>query len=880
MKNNFLKTYIFIFSIFFNLNVYAVEQFNFNITEIQILENGNKFKGFKRGEIQADNDIIIIADEFEYDKKLNILKAKGKVEILDKINNLNLYTDRIVYEKNEEKIFTEGNSKAIRLNDNLIITAQDFEYNKIKNIVTAKKNVLIEDKEDKYKIFSELISYIVNEEKFFTEGKTSAVIYSKYNIKSENLTFLRNSMELISKYKTIITDGKNLYSLEKFSYSINDEKLKGEKIIIDSNHNLPKNDKLYFKSAIIDFKNQDFIAQDTEIKIHREIFNNSENDPRLKGVSSSKRGDITTINKGIFTSCKTSNNDDDCPPWSMQAKKIQHDKSKKQLTYDSAILKIYDVPVLYFPKFFHPDPTVKRQSGLLQPELNNSNVMGNSLTVPYFNVISINKDITITPTIFSNGTIMSQNEYRHKNKYSYFLADIGLVKDYKSESINKTKNLFHLFTKFDLDLNLENFIESKLNLSVEKVTNDTYLKVFDTFITKSDARPENLDVLNNQAKLSLNHSKFYFEAGMETFEDLQQKESDRFQYILPYYNYDQVFNDNYLNGSLSFSSSGTNSLTNTNDLKTNIINDLIFVSQNYITNKGIKSSLGVNLKNTNSIGKKNSDYKSSPQVELASLFNIDINYPLIKKNLNTISTLTPKASFRFNPSDMKDYSDSENKIDVGNIFSLNRLGINDTFETGKSLTLGVDFKTENTKNLKNINNYFDIKLATVLRNKEEAFISKKSTLNKKNSNLFGSITGQFTENFNLNYNFSIDNDFYTFEYNDINATISNNNLVTKFNFIEENGEMGESNVIETSLGYNFDKNNFLTFKTRRNRQLNLTEYYDLVYEYKNDCLTAGIKYKKSYYEDRDLKPTENLLFTITLFPLTTYEYEAKELVTN
>ena len=92
--------------------------------------------------------------------------------------------------------------------------------------------------------------------------------------------------------------------------------------------------------------------------------------------------------------------------------------------------------------------------------------------------------------------------------------------------------------------------------------------------------------------------------------------------------------------------------------------------------------------------------------------------------------------------------------------------------------------------------------------------------------------------------------------------------------------MGESNVIETSLGYNFDKNNFLTFITRRNRQLNLTEYYDLVYEYKNDCLTAGIKYKKSYYEDRDLKPTENLLFTITLFPLTTYEYEAKDLVTN
>ena len=28
--------------------------------------------------------------------------------------------------------------------------------------------------------------------------------------------------------------------------------------------------------------------------------------------------------------------------------------------------------LLYFPKFFHPDPTVKRQSGFLTPSFNNS----------------------------------------------------------------------------------------------------------------------------------------------------------------------------------------------------------------------------------------------------------------------------------------------------------------------------------------------------------------------------------------------------------------------------------------------------------------------------------------------------------------------------
>ena len=88
--------------------------------------------------------------------------------------------------------------------------------------------------------------------------------------------------------------------------------------------------------------------------------------------------------------------------------------------------------------------------------------------------------------------------------------------------------------------------------------------------------------------------------------------------------------------------------------------------------------------------------------------------------------------------------------------------------------------------------------------------------------------------------------------------------------------MGNEDLIGNSTTYNFDDKNSLSFQTRKNRKLNLTEFYNLVYEYKNDCLTAGIKYNKTYYEDRDLKPTENLLFTITLFPLTTYEQKVDE----
>ena len=217
---------------------------------------------------------------------------------------------------------------------------------------------------------------------------------------------------------------------------------------------------------------------------------------------------------------------------------------------------------------------------------------------------------------------------------------------------------------------------------------------------------------------------------------------------------------------------------------------------------------------------------------------------------------------------MKNYSSTSRNINTDNIFSLNRFGLDDTLEAGRSLTLGVDYKKEK---LEDINKYFEAKIATVIRDKEENFIPKKSTLNKKTSNLYGSIKNNFSENLSFDYKFAIDNDLNTFEYSDLGAKLTLNNFSTELNFIQENGEMGDNDILENSFIYNLSEKNKLSFNTRRNRKLNLTEYYNLVYEYKNDCLIAGLKYKKSYYEDRDLKPEENLFFTITLIPLTNFE---------
>ena len=54
---------------------------------------------------------------------------------------------------------------------------------------------------------------------------------------------------------------------------------------------------------------------------------------------------------------------------------------------------------------------------------------------------------------------------------------------------------------------------------------------------------------------------------------------------------------------------------------------------------------------------------------------------------------------------------------------------------------------------------------------------------------------------------------------------------------------------------------------KRNIITNSSEYYNLSYEYINDCLKAGLVYRREFYDDvDDLEPKNSLMFTISFIP--------------
>jgi len=944
MKNKFkIFTFVLLCLIVTLKNLIADEPFIFNVTEIEILEDGNIINGYKGGTATSKDGTTISAENFFYNKKTNILETSGNVKYLDKIKNVNIIADKATYFKNDEtihtfgnstvfsesniisatnleydkinnffkakqdvkysdkiddiiittdkaiyyindgKIYTFGNSKVV--SDSNTITASDFKYDKINNTYIAIKNVEVNDFEKNTTIYADEITYLKNEEKIFTKGNSKALVENKYKFNSKNVTYYRNLGDLTSQQKTSVEDDSgNIYKLKNFSYNINKEVLKGKEIEVLAKVEENKIDQFFFSEGFFNFKNKSHLAKETKIKTHKDVFDDINQDPRIYGSSSLSNQNKTVVNNAIFTSCKLN---DDCPPWSIKAETITHDKIKKDMIYKNAILKIYDVPVLYFPKFFHPDPSVKRRSGFLQPQFNNSEILGSSLYVPYFKTLGPDKDLTFKPTFFEKlskfekDKYILQSEYRKKGKNSSFVADLAFLRDYKSASDSKTKNINHLFLNYTNDLKIPNYLESKFEAQIQKVTNDTYLKVFQNNLFNTPVMPESQTTMNSNIKFYLEQEDQNLTTGVEIYETLGTKHSDRYQYTLPYYDFSKnmtsIIADNSINGFLNFYSTGTNKLSNTNNLRTTIVNDLNYSSNNFISNLGFINDFDLYLKNLNAVGKNDSIYTSNTQIDGMSILKIDSSFPLLKSRNKIEETLVPKISLRINPgNNMDDYSGSATNINANNAFDINRLGISNDFEAGRSLTLGLDYKfdkleVDQTKDVKD--KYLELKLATVVRDQHENDIPTSSTINRKNSDLFGSINNKLFENVNLTYNFSLDNDMKTINSNSIETEISINNFITTFNFIEQRNEIGSTHLISNVTEYQINDNTSLKFSTRRNKKINLTEYYDLSYEYKNDCLTAALRFNKSFYEDNDLKPTEDLFFSITLIPLTTYERE-------
>jgi LPS-assembly protein len=208
----------------------------------------------------------------------------------------------------------------------------------------------------------------------------------------------------------------------------------------------------------------------------------------------------------------------------------------------------------------------------------------------------------------------------------------------------------------------------------------------------------------------------------------------------------------------------------------------------------------------------------------------------------------------------------ERRIDINNIYSFNRIGVSDTVEGGASMTLGLKYKKINKNNF---GKYINLEFANVLRHKKNEDLSIVSTLGETQSDFFGDLEIKPNKNFDMSYNFALNNNLKQSNYDSIKTNFSLNNFATSFEYIDDKKSVGQKSYLANNTSIKIDDNGSVGFNLRRNNDTSATEFYDLYYSYANDCLEAAITYNKSYYSDSDLEPETQLFLSVTIIPFGT-----------
>ncbi len=649
--------------------------------------------------------------------------------------------------------------------------------------------------EEKIKIYADEISVDKINEQIKATGDAVAINEDNLKIKSNNLTYDRSKNFLEANGNVIINDQmNNTFFLDELNASKSFSIISGKAV---------------------------------KARLH--------DGSRIVGSNFNKKNEISVIENAEYTPCKEGNYlIKNCPGWKLKSKKIYQDSENKTIYYDHAQLQLFNIPVFYLPYFAHPDPSVKKRSGLLMPTIQTDDQLGEIFSIPIFLNLSSNRDITFTPTIQTTGNNFYNLDYRHLN--NLFELEIDSSIDDNDDNTGTSHHLFFESTIFNSYGNLNTYMKTS--------NNDTYMR---------KNKINTLTVLKSGIEFDREVDDTFFSIETLGYKHLTT-ENQQWEYLYPNIVYDiHNIDNNVFEGNVSLN----NKLSFRKNLNENYVS--LASSQLNWSNQKINKNLGfifdneANLRVASiSINERSSSDTSN--IRFYPQLTTKVSYPLLKSSSLFNQTLTPIIMPIIAP--YNNYTEAQT-ITNSNLFSSNRATSINEWESGPRINYGIEWFINSTQGT-------DIK--TVL--------GQNYRFNKLREDTASEISNYFiNSNININLENYLDGSLIV-DRNDLKIRSFNANtfntfgdLIFALNYDYTSGKYGDSAEQVAAGGkYEFENNLFLKFTGAKNLDKNKNIGYQYGILYENDCLGIDFNYYRDLTEDRDIKESSGLSFTVVLKP--------------
>lgn len=591
---------------------------------------------------------------------------------------------------------------------------------------------------------------------------------------------------------------------------------------------------------------------------------------RLAAARGQRTGDIYALDNATYSPCSVETHDG-CPKepsWQIKAVKVIYSPTRQRVSYRGARLELFGLPIAVLPAFSHPVGDTGG-NGLLIPDIRLNGNNGFELALPYFVKLAPNRDLTVTPHLYTEVAPMLEGTYR-----SLLSRGAYRVTAYGTYGSRFTSNLAGVSPQRDLRGAIEASGRFQLDPrwrisgSIRRATDRTFLRRYD--ITSDDRLRStvNAERIGDRSYLSI--------AGWSIQSMRSGDSSGQMPIALPAIDYRLRLADPVLGGRVQLQANSL-AITRTAGQDT----QRAFAAAQWTLRR--LTAWGQEVAFT---GYARGDIYHASDTALTPIASYrgqegwttrgivaaaaDVRWPFVGAFLGGTQRITPRAQIVAAPhlANLSLPNEDARAVDLedSNLFALNRFAGYDRFEDSTRLTLGLEYGLT----LPGLT--VDSIVGQSYRLTRRASILPDGTgLSDRTSDIVGRTTVRYQDFVALTHRFRLDKDNLAIRRNEIDAQIGSRSTYASIAYIrldrnvtgrpEDLADREEARLgarVSLARYWSVFGSTVIDLTSRKEDPLSTSDGYEpirhrLGVAYQDDCLDISLTWKRDYRQFGDAR---------------------------
>lgn len=599
---------------------------------------------------------------------------------------------------------------------------------------------------------------------------------------------------------------------------------------------------------------------------------------RLAAVNGERVNGVYRLHKAAYTGCAVEDHEG-CPKnptWQIKAVRVVYDPVRARVKYTNANVELFGLPLIPLPGFSHPVGD-SGGSGLLIPDIRYDRNNGLEVALPYYMQIAPNRDITITPHVYTGALPMLETSYRH-------LWDRGAyqVTGYATYGSRMAADSSGITTPSDAQKDFRGYLDAtgalqltpewSINGSIRAATDRTFLRRYD--ISQDDRLRSTLGAQR------IGENSYFSIAGWAVQTLRADDSQGQMPIALPVIDYRLRVKDPLLGGVVQFQANSL-AITRTHGEDTQRAFAAFEWNLRKLTAMGQEVTFTTYLRGDVYHSSDNTlasftttglpcaqcgvNYAGEPGWKARGIAAaaIDVRWPFMGEAFGGTQRIAPRVQIVAAPkiANLSVPNEDARAIDLedSNLFALNRFSGYDRFEDSTRVTYGLEYSLA----LPNFTLESVIGQSYRL-NSRESILPDGTGLSDRLSDIVGRTTIRYKDFVSFTHRFRLDKDSLAVRRNEIDATIGsrktyamvgylrlNRNSNLNLEDLQDREELRLGGRVQFARYWSVFGSTVIDLTDAKEDPLSVADGYQPVRHrlgitYEDDCLTLGVTWRRDY----------------------------------